>query len=175
MSNRTAAQNLSIAAASVTAVAAIYHLSRVVSQCGGVGGFFRFVWEGDHLTPDVREAVDALDELESNGIPKEEKRLEKVEIAIETARLNSVDDPSPTPGEQGDATDLDNIFEQYPQIKNDLSMLSYQLDKVAANIDSVQSCGSVEVKRRKKYLSNLLVKMMEKTDGLIASCGGGVK
>ena len=96
-------------------------------------------------------------------MPREMNRLEQVEISIETARLNSVDGSD------------DQILEQYPQIKKDLSMVSYRLDKVAAEVDSVQSHGNVEVKRRKKYLSNKLVCMMERADSLIALCGGGIK
>ena len=160
---RSSSKTLAIAAAgSVTAAFVTYYLSKAISKYGAKG-FVRLVWEGDHLEPNIREAWDALDGLEANAVPREMNRLEQVEIAIETARLNSVDGSD------------DQILEQYPQIKKDLSMVSYRLDKVAAEVDSVQSHGNVEVKRRKKYLSNKLVCMMERADSLIALCGGGIK
>ena len=159
---RAMRSSLTIAAGSVTAAIASYYLSRAISKYGAKG-FVRLIWEGDHLEPNVREAWDALDGLEASAVPREEKRLEKVEIAFETARLNSVDGSD------------DQILEQYPQIKKDLSMVSYRLDKVAAEVDSVQSHGNAEVKRRKKHLSRTLVGMMERADTLIASCGGGIK
>ena len=154
--------SLAIAAGSATAAIASYYLSRAISKYGAKG-FVRLIWEGDHLEPNVREAWDALDGLEASAVPREEKRLEKVEIAFETARLNSVDGAD------------DQILEQCPQIKKNLSMVSYRLDKVAAEVDSVQSHGNAEVKRRKKHLSRTLVGMMERADALIASCGGGIK
>jgi hypothetical protein len=159
---RSSPETLAIAAGSVTAAIATYYLSKAVSKYGAKG-FVRLIWEGDHLEPTTREAWDALDGLEANALPREEKRLEKLEIAVETARLNSVDGSD------------DQILEQYPQIKRDLSMVSYRLDKVAAEVDSVQSHGNVEVKRRKKHLSNTIVYMMERADSLIALCGGGEK
>ena len=82
--------SLAIAAGSATAAIASYYLSRAISKYGAKG-FVRLIWEGDHLEPNVREAWDALDGLEASAVPREEKRLEKVEIAFETARLNSVD------------------------------------------------------------------------------------
>ena len=160
---RSSSQTLAIAAAgSVTAAFVTYYLSKAISKYGAKG-FVRLVWEGDHLEPNIREAWDALDGLEANAVPREMNRLEQVEISIETARLNSVDGSD------------DQILEQYPQIKKDLSMVSYRLDKVAAEVDSVQSHGNVEVKRRKKCLSNKLVGMTERADSLIALCGGGIK
>lgn len=144
----------------------------------------RLIWEGDHLSPPVREAMDALEELESESIAAEEAALERVEIAVEVARLNSVDGPensSPPRGSRTETTkdgrtdglEPDSLFQQIPSLKRDLSGLSHRLDGLAAEVDSVRSCGDADVKRRKKRLSNVLVRMMERVDSLIVRCEGG--
>lgn len=144
----------------------------------------RLLWEGDHLSPPVREATDSLDDLESELIPAEEVALERIEVAVEVARLNSVDGPensSPPRGsrtettEDGrtDALESDSLFQQIPGLKRDLSGLSHRLDGLAAEVDSVRSCGDADVKRRKKRLSNVLVRMMERVDSLIERCEVG--
>jgi len=162
---RSPSQNLLLAAASATAVAATYFLSLAISRYG-LNGLLRLIWEGDHLPPDVRESVDALYTLESDALPKEECNMERVQVTIETVLLNSVDD------EPSSGAETKTILEHHPQIRRDLSMLSYRLDAIAADVDSVLSCGNADVKMRKKQLSDVLVRLMKKTDSLIALCGG---
>ena len=63
------------------------------------------------------------------------------------------------------------IVSQTPQITNELSSLSYNLDNLAARVHEVLSYGNADLKRRKKELSTKLVGMMEKVDGFISECG----
>mmetsp|Transcript_1540 Transcript_1540/g.2208 ORF Transcript_1540/g.2208 Transcript_1540/m.2208 type:complete len:202 (+) Transcript_1540:46-651(+) len=192
--SRTAQSITTITITTITAVAATYALSKVISSCGGIGGTLRYIWEGDHLPPHIREAVDALDDLEYIKLVKQKKKLDKVEIMVEVARLNSVDDGEEEGCDSGDGnsatmiTDEKHEMQNQPQgqssksksplsqtptpaLSKDLSMLSYTLDKLAAEIDSVQSCGDADVKRRKKEISKAIVKMMEKVDGYLKECG----
>uniref|UniRef100_A0A7S2U8C1 BAG domain-containing protein n=1 Tax=Attheya septentrionalis TaxID=420275 RepID=A0A7S2U8C1_9STRA len=139
---------MGVAAVSVTAI----WTQRMISKYG-VDGTLRLIWEGDHLKPEIREAMDNLDTLEFKKIAKSERKLEGMEVTVETARLNSIDE---------------TILETLPvQLKKQLAMLSSQLDALAADVDSIQSNGDAEVKRRKKYLSVKLVEMMERADKII--------
>lgn len=54
-------------------------------------------------------------------------------------------------------------------------MVSHGLDRVAADVDSVQSHDDEEVKRRKKRLSTLVVEQMQRIDAFVDLCtdGGG--
>lgn len=176
MANRNTGQAVAIAVAAAATVAAALSAQRSISKYG-LAGTVRLIWEGDHLPPHVRESMDTLDELEGASIPKEENVLEQIEVTVETARLNSVDGPASPAKNAGSAEEVgdstvdagknDEILSQYPHLRKDISTLSYRLDKLAATADSVQSHGNVEVKQRKKQLSSILVKMMERTDALM--------
>jgi prefoldin subunit 5 len=63
------------------------------------------------------------------------------------------------------------MYSQIPSLSKDLATLSYNLDKLAAEIDSVQSHGCNTVKAKKKELSNVIVNMMNTLDALIQTCG----
>ena len=158
--------------------------------------------------------MDKLDEIEYSRLPKQERKLEMLEIAIDEAFLNSVDggdeDYDGTIRSEDEATQQDSNEAATPiranitqkgqfsshddnhdvttasttlssssvharrkvqvsgKVKNDLATLSDALDKLVAYIDSVESKGNAEVKKRKKGLSTCAVKMMEKVDGLIS-------
>jgi len=179
MASRSTGQTAALAVAAVATVAATYYVQRLVTKYG-IAGTARLIWEGDHLPTEVRESMDSLDEIEGVSIPKEERVLEKIEVTVETARLNTVDGPvfttntggkNPTDDVVLSAGGDNEVLSQYPHLRTDISTLSYRLDKLAATADSAQSHGNVEVKRRKKQLSSIIVKMMERTDALMAACG----
>ena len=146
----------------ITTIVTTYYLTKSIRNYG-IAGTLRYIWEGDHLSPEIRDAVDTLEEVELK-LKKQKKKLDKVEIMIEVERLNSVDGVS-------DGSDSINQLEPSVTLSKDLTMLSYTLDKIAAEIDSVQSYGDVDVKRRKKENSSTLVSMMEKVDRFLKECG----
>lgn len=163
----------------------IYLLSKPISKYG-LSGCLRYVWEGDHLPPHVRDAFDELDKVEYKQLKKERKRLEKIEVTIQLAKLNSVDsgmegnDKKSSASSSADSTvvegdeTLNDILAQTPTLTKDLAGLSYSLDVLASTVDSVGSHGNVDVKARKKVLSNALVQMMERVDSFLKECGVSV-
>ena len=176
-------QTIALTLTTFTTIVTTYYLSKSIHKYG-LNGTLRLIWEGDHLTPDVREAVDMLDSLGSK-IKKNKKKLEKIEVMVEVEKLNSVDDGQSSNNNYKNNNDNDgdsnsnNIMEDSittslnpsPLLSKELSMLSYTLDKLAADIDSVKSCNDIEVKRRKKEFSKMLVSMMEVLDSFLKECG----
>ena len=222
----TILQTTAILTTSTTTLGLLYYLTHKSIQIinknyGGISGFLRLIWEGDHLPWEIREAVDELERIEMKLLPKERRRLEKVEVAIQVAKLNSVDDdedgnaddvnnhdntedtfnensltnqdngttvkninetkpndPKPRSMEKHQETNTNNntkhkhyILHQTPSLTKDLSTISYNLDKIASQVDAIQSYSDENVKGQKKKLSNELVKMMELVDGFLAECG----
>lgn len=170
MSNKPATIVISITAIVVTSVA----LKSIAKY--GLRGTLNYIWIGDHLTPDIRESTDTLEHIEFKCIPKELKRLNKLEIVISTATLNSVDEGEMKNDEMGmnhekDTNNAYYMYSQIPSLSKDLGTLSYNLDKLAADVDAVQSHGNDSVKAKKKELSNRIVKMMNTVDDLIETCG----
>mmetsp|Transcript_32273 Transcript_32273/g.47051 ORF Transcript_32273/g.47051 Transcript_32273/m.47051 type:complete len:179 (-) Transcript_32273:114-650(-) len=174
MRHQPSIQTLAVTAitGTVTILTTIY-ITKSISQYG-LSGTLRLLWEGDHLTPECRESMDTLDQVQNKTIPKLGKKLEQLEVTMEVAKLNCVDGPSldekTTTTEEEEAIKI-QILTQYPKMKTDLSGLSYNLDKAAAKIDSARSDGEQEVKARKKELSNIIVGLMDRADVLIALCG----
>lgn len=124
----------------------------------GFGGLLRLIWEGDHLSPDVREAIDALDDLEKRQLSKRKRELKHLRVKIERAKLDSVDGGlenesndkflSDKDGHSGSSVNV--IMLQFPMLKKDLSLLSHNLDNLVFAIDSVRSHGDSDVKEKKK-------------------------
>lgn len=171
-----------LAAVTIISIVGTYATTNLISKYG-LGGLLRLIWEGDHLSPEVRDAVDTLEDLEKRLLPKRKRDLNKIRLQIERAKLDSVDGGDEnlssdettsfkSPNEERGQLQNDIILMTSPAIKKDISMLSHNLDTLVAKIDSVQSHGNLEVKERKKKLSNLLVEMMRDVDELIQDCGG---
>jgi len=181
--NHNNKQTIALTLTTLSTIITTYYLGKSIHKYG-LNGTLRLIWEGDHLTPDVREAVDMLDSLGSK-IKKNKKKLEKIEVMVEVEKLNSVDDGQSSNNNYKNNNDNDgdsnsnNIVEDSittsltpsPLLSKELSMLSYTLDKLAADIDSVKSCNDIEVKRRKKEFSKMLVSMMEVVDSFFKECG----
>ena len=207
MSSNRYAPSIATIALTMTTLASTYLITKAISKYG-VSGTLRLLWEGDHIPPHIRDAINSLDDLANRAIPKQARKLDKVDCIIQLAKLNSVDDEnydsdayydiddesaitnntiasastSATANSSNISTSSSSntttssrrrhyIIAQTPQLTKDLSGLSYNLDKLAAEVDAVQSHGDSEVKRRKKELSTLLVKMMERVDGFMVECG----
>jgi len=167
----------------------------------GLYGTIRLIWEGDHLPPEIRNALDTLDTIAENRIPKLGRKLDVIDCTVQLAKLNSVDnddvDTDSTPNattttvtSESDVITTETaaitnttttesppkpkkhyILSQIPKISKDLSTLSYNLDKVAAEVDAIKSHGDTKVKLKKKAISTLLVTMMEQVDGFMSECG----
>ena len=171
-----------LATVTIISIVGTYATAHLISKYGFVG-LLRLVWEGDHLSPEVRDAVDSLEDIENRLLPKRKRELIKVRLQIERAKLDSVDggdenlsdeetNPSKNPNKERGQLKNDIILMTSPAIKKDLSMLSHNLDTLVSKIDSVQSHGNLEVKEMKKKFSILLVEMMLDVDELIQECGG---
>lgn len=131
-------------------------------------------------------------------IKKEKRNLNRIKVVIETAKLNSVDeddeenlevesqegqggnDSSPSVSKSklvGDNNHLGSsikkhyILCQVPSLSKDLGSLSYNLDRLAAQVDGVASHGDTKVKTMKKELSSKIVEMMTVCDEFIKECG----
>ena len=153
---------------SLTSIIATYLTIKTISKYG-VKGTLRYIWEGDHLPPHIRDAVDKLDEIELKMKKQMKRKLEKIETMIEVAKLNSVDG-----GEANDKVDDEStllLSSTLPTLSKDLSMISYTLDQLAASVDSVQTYGEIDLKKSKKELSASIVQMMEKVDTYLKLCG----
>ncbi len=135
----------------------------------------------DPLPPDVRLAMEKLDELEYSKLPKREHLLEQLELEIELASLNSVDDDvtthqSPlrhqTNPNTTSAGTLNNSHGGGVHVsgktKQNIAILSSKLDDLVAAIDSIATLQSHELKQRKKVLSSEAVKLLERIDILIS-------
>ena len=138
--------------------------AQLVSRYGW-NGALNYVWEGDPY-PNLRDHLNALNRVEKT-LDKEDRQLNRLEEALERARLDSIDDA---------AADNDaSIHAQWEaNVKKDLhkqlARLSYDLDRWAAQIDEIPGIeqGNVNLKLQKKSLSTKVVRLMERADVLIA-------
>lgn len=139
----------------------------------GVEGTLRLLWEGDPLPPHIRQALDALSELERSNIPAVVRKVDRIDVTIQTALLNSVDG-----GESDDSRNQDKKSNALPwlfpedlaRLKKEVSLASHLLDKTAADVDAVPSYGHEEVKQERKRLSTLIVASMERVDHFMTLC-----
>ena len=167
---------------SITTLVTTYLLTKSISKYG-VSGAIRYIWEGDHLSPEVRYEMDQLESLEKQ-MRIQKKKMNKIGFVIETAKLNSVDEivhdfdwngeveDTNTDGYENDQLHKRHyILSQIPSLSKDLGMLSYNLDNMAAKVDSVQSHGDDSIKAQKKGLSHKLVEMMGICDEYMRECG----
>lgn len=152
----------------ITAVAAVlgvsaYWFHSLVTQYGWQGAL-SYIWEGDPY-PNLRERLDQLDSV-ARKMRKPETLLTTLETALERAHLDSIDaaDAAAVVATwQGNVLPNNNT-----DLRTRLGILSSDWDKLAAQVDGVTSDGSVVLKDAKKQLSQRLVKLMERTDVLIA-------
>lgn len=170
--------SLRISAAITTSIALtsllIYHRSAISSY--GIIGICRYIWIGDHLPPSIRVSIDCLDEI-SKELTKCEAHLDRIEIIVQRALLESVDGPVGN-ADHSDASGINphskeeiknQIFQQNPDLRKDIGFLSSRLDRLAARVDSVLSHSDDEVKKRKKHSSTRVVELMDALDKLVAT------
>ena len=157
----------------VTAISltSIQWLFRYVSRHGWAGAF-RFLWQGDPYTPQVRESVDVLEEVESK-MASHEIRIDRLEESLARSRLDTIDG-----GTESDyfphRSMIKNIWTRIyapRDLRRDLSQLNSMLDRQAAKVDGVATYSEMPLKIRKKRLSQQLVSLMERVDILLSSYG----
>lgn len=168
---------VSLVSISIATLATTYLVSKY-----GVSGTLRYIWEGDHLPSEIRDELEKLESIQSK-LRAQKKIINRITVLIETAKLNSVDEiiereeespvESDASGDDSSNQDVKRhyILSQVPSLSKDLGMLSYNLDSLAAKVDSVQSHDNEDVKKQKKDLSRKLVDMMKVCDGFMIDCG----
>mmetsp|Transcript_13608 Transcript_13608/g.27115 ORF Transcript_13608/g.27115 Transcript_13608/m.27115 type:complete len:217 (+) Transcript_13608:67-717(+) len=154
-----------------------------LSSHGGGAGLLRLVWEGDHLSPSQRSALETLElwelrivgcaDLSSKSKWRRSRtlseRVESAEIDLDTAIMNTVDG---------------GIVCTDPKLLAEFASLSHDLDAAAAGVDSViilggrsgssqtHGPGSIStpngvLRAKKKLLSADVVRLMGRIDSLI--------
>lgn len=157
------------AAALIGTVSSLF-LANLISKYG-VQGALRYIWEGDHHPPEIREAIDELDEIEEMQIPKILSKIDKIQVIIQTAYLNSVDIDTNTPSTIQKKEILNSLPPQsFSNLKKKIAMASHELDRIAADIDSIRSYGNAELKSQKKNFSSLIVSLMKPVDEYMDLC-----
>mmetsp|Transcript_3249 Transcript_3249/g.7134 ORF Transcript_3249/g.7134 Transcript_3249/m.7134 type:complete len:238 (-) Transcript_3249:656-1369(-) len=149
--NKQLLAGVAMVAVAATAVAAYSGLRRSVKEYGW-GGALRSIWEGDPYDPELRDAVDKLEEAEYDlATSRLDDRLrgleESLDIATAVAASSSsssgaidrlwndtwMDHPTNlgTDGDRrgGDSSSLN--------VERSLADISYRLDKIAARVDGV--------------------------------------
>lgn len=149
---------LTVTAVGSVSILATAWLYRSVKEYGWEGTL-RLIWEGDHYAPDVRDALDQLENLETQTAVRA-SLLELIETSLARAELNTIDDDQSVKKEGWATAHLPENLEK------DLAKLSYDLDRLAAKVDTVLT-KHADVRPKKKELSRVLVKLMERADELL--------
>lgn len=123
----------------------------------GWEGTLRYVWEGDHYTPDVRTAMDTLASKETT-LAVYESMLECMEESLARGRLNSVDGSEILQAWKSAHTPMN--------LEKDLARVSHGLDGAAAQVDAVFS-SHIDARKKKKLLSQKVVGLMSRADKLM--------
>mmetsp|Transcript_28852 Transcript_28852/g.44856 ORF Transcript_28852/g.44856 Transcript_28852/m.44856 type:complete len:204 (-) Transcript_28852:24-635(-) len=117
----------------------------------GAKGAMRMIWEGDYMSEENRDAMDKLEKY-SKKMPKIIKNIETVESWFELQKLNSIDSDKAS-------------FPISAEIRKKTSNLSYEVDTLASDVDSVLSKDKCEeVVKLKKETSSELANIMSRLD-----------
>lgn len=152
------------ALATVTVGCSSYWLYRNIRNYG-VEGTLRILWEGDPCTDEERSCLDKI-QLIQQKIDTSEAAINILEEGLERAKLDSVD--------LGDAVDSSMILDSWQKntsssdLRSEIGLLSYNLDKIAADIDGLAVLEHNDIRKKKKQLSSVIVAMMDRVDQMIA-------
>ena len=160
-----------------------HNIKSFYHQHRGISGLLRYIWVGDYLPPNIRQSMNALDDVERRLV---ESAKEMEHISMSTI----IDDnqKQQTMQHQFDSEDgnekttknrrrADYQSPQYytpsfervdPKLRTRIALYSNTLDTLASMIDSIMSYNDDDVKSRKKSLSNTIVKLMDDFDKLIS-------
>lgn len=152
-----------VAASALVAVGGYYFATWV--QAYGWEGALSYIWEGDPY-PQERERLDQLDRL-NQRLMQSEKLLQRLESALETVRLNTIDDATPRMILDEWQRMLAQEKKRPMDLRTRLGLASSDLDKLAGQVDGVLSGGSAVLQQRKRQLSQTIVQDMARVDALI--------
>ena len=160
-----------------------HNIKSFYHQHRGISGLLRYIWVGDYLPPNIRQSMNALDDVERRLV-ESTKEMEHISMSI------IIDDnqKQQTMQHQFDSEDgnekttknrrrVDYQSPQYytssfervdPMLRTRIALYSNTLDTLASMIDSIMSYNDDDVKSRKKSLSNTIVKLMDDLDKLIS-------
>ena len=157
-----------------------HNIKSFYHQHRGISGLLRYIWVGDYLPPNIRQSMNALDDVE--------RRLMESTKEMEQISMNIIIDNQQTMQHQFDSEDRNekttknrrradyqsplyytSSFERVdPKLRTRIALYSNTLDTLASMIDSIMSYNDDDVKSRKKSLSNTIVKLMDDLDKLIS-------
>ena len=162
-----------------------HNIKSLYHQHRGISGLLRCIWVGDYLPPNIRQSMNALDDVE--------RRLMESTKEMELISMNIIIDDNQQQqtmqhqfdGEDGNEKTTKNrrradyyqsplyyssSFERVDPklLRTRIALYSNTLDTLASMIDSIMSHNDDDVKSRKKSLSNTIVKLMDDLDKLIS-------
>ena len=140
--------------------ASVYCTFRLVSAHGWQGAFW-LVWQGSPYAPDIRERLELYDDLEET-LQDRTSQVENLEDSLQQAKSLTEHSTSRLLGKWMSLLETNDLQKL-------LAGISHDLDKLASQVDEVHSEGAPEVKRRKKDISGLVVRLMERVDFLITA------
>ena len=148
-----------VAAATILGASSFY-IYKLLSK-HGFDGLLRLVWEGSPYPPGLREPHEAIDGAGSAAQSLEDT-IRTLEVALDDAQL-------------AEESNFSSILQQWQKnaqpitedLRQQLSVLSYDLDLLAARVDAILSEDDF-VKQRKKDMSLRVVELMERADALIS-------
>lgn len=125
----------------------------------GWEGTLRYIWEGEYYPEDVLSALEMLESAETQ-LDVHLSVIELIQTSLARAKLNSVDEQSRIKKSEWAAAHHPSNLEK------DLATLSFDLDRLAATVDSVV-LEEISLRPRKKKISRDIVTAMEKADALL--------
>ncbi|GKY95440.1 hypothetical protein MPSEU_000505500 [Mayamaea pseudoterrestris] len=140
--------------------ASSFYIYRLLSR-HGYDGTLRLLWEGSPYPLESRVPHEALDDA-SNNARTLQTTIRALEVALDNAHL----------AEESNFSSIliewqKNVQPMTADLRQELAVLSHNLDLLAASVDTVLSDNDL-VKQRKKDLSLKIVNMMERADALIS-------
>lgn len=136
-------------------ISEFYHTHR------GLSGLLRYIWVGDYLLPHIRSSMNELDIVEQRLL----ECTTEMEHIISSMNI-SIHDNQQQQQQEGRNPQSPPVD---PKYRTRIALYSNTLDTLASMIDSIMTYNDDDVKRRKKYLSNTIVRLMDDLDKLLSS------
>jgi hypothetical protein len=137
-------------------ISEFYHTHR------GLSGLLRYIWIGDYLLPHIRSSMNELDIVEVRLLECTTE-MEQILISSMNVIINDNQQQQQQEGRNPQSPPVD------PKYRTRIALYSSTLDTLASSIDSIMTYNDDDVKRRKKYLSNTIVRLMDDLDKLLSS------
>lgn len=141
-------------------IEAFYHNHR------GISGLLRYIWVGDYLPLNIRQSMNALDDVKRMMMDST-KEMEQIGIIIDDQQTMQQHHEGRNP--QSSLLYSSSFERVHPKLRTRIALYSYTLDTLASSIDSIMSYNDDDVKSRKKSLSNTIVQLMDDLDKLLSS------